>query len=123
MLHRLGGQHRGIHHCTCVRGLRGPVTPACARTGRYRGLVSLAGAAAAAAAAELEPRPTRREHAEALLLASCYLPPGFLSAPGQRVGMLAEAARTLEKLGDRRLLHDCQQMLLRLGGGTTVTSS
>ncbi|XP_058415507.1 sterol regulatory element-binding protein 1 isoform X3 [Diceros bicornis minor] len=75
------------------------------------------------AAAELEPRPTRREHAEALLLASCYLPPGFLSAPGQRVGMLAEAARTLEKLGDRRLLHDCQQMLLRLGGGTTVTSS
>ncbi|XP_006875605.1 PREDICTED: sterol regulatory element-binding protein 1 isoform X2 [Chrysochloris asiatica] len=75
------------------------------------------------AATDLEPRPTRREHAEALLLASCYLPPGFLSAPGQRVGMLAEAARTLEKLGDRRLLHDCQQMLLRLGGGTTVTSS
>ncbi|KAM6174209.1 LOW QUALITY PROTEIN: sterol regulatory element-binding protein 1 [Erethizon dorsatum] len=74
-------------------------------------------------AAELEPRPMRREHAEALLLASCYLPPGFLSAPGQRVGMLAEAARTLEKLGDRRLLHDCQQMLMRLGGGTTVTSS
>lgn len=37
--------------------------------------------------------------------------------------MLAEAARTLEKLGDRRLLHDCQQMLMRLGGGTTVTSS
>ncbi|XP_077019488.1 sterol regulatory element-binding protein 1 isoform X4 [Tamandua tetradactyla] len=77
----------------------------------------------AGAAAELEPRPTRRERAEALLLASCYLPPAFLSAPGQRVGMLAEAARTLEKLGDRRLLHDCQQMLLRLGGGTTVTSS
>ncbi|XP_064135464.1 sterol regulatory element-binding protein 1 isoform X7 [Loxodonta africana] len=75
------------------------------------------------AGADLEPRPTRREHAEALLLASCYLPPGFLSAPGQRVSMLAEAARTLEKLGDRRLLHDCQQMLLRLGGGTTVTSS
>ncbi|XP_012581650.1 PREDICTED: sterol regulatory element-binding protein 1 isoform X2 [Condylura cristata] len=72
---------------------------------------------------ELEPQPTRREHAEALLLASCYLPPGFLSAPGQRVGMLAEAARTLEKLGDHRLLQDCQQMLMRLGGGTTVTSS
>ncbi|XP_006901264.1 PREDICTED: sterol regulatory element-binding protein 1 [Elephantulus edwardii] len=72
--------------------------------------------------AELEPRPMRREHAQALLLASCYLPPGFLSAPGQHVGMLAEAARTLEKLGDRRLLHDCQQMLLSLGGGTTITS-
>ena len=79
--------------------------------------------AGTAAELEPEPRPTRREHAEALLLASCYLPPGFLSAPGQRVGMLAEAARTLEKLGDRRLLHDCQQMLMRLGGGTTVTSS
>lgn len=74
-------------------------------------------------AAELEPRPTWREHTEALLLASCYLPPAFLSAPGQRVSMLAEAARTVEKLGDHRLLLDCQQMLLRLGGGTTVTSS
>ncbi|XP_054427102.1 sterol regulatory element-binding protein 1 isoform X5 [Pteronotus mesoamericanus] len=73
--------------------------------------------------AEPEPRPTRREHAEALLLAACYLPPCFLSAPGQRVGMLAKAERMLEKLGDRRLLHDCQQMLLRLGGGTTVASS
>ncbi|XP_045840020.1 sterol regulatory element-binding protein 1 isoform X4 [Meles meles] len=88
-----------------------------------RSLRRRAGPCGKGAAAELEPRPTRREHAEALLLASCYLPPGFLSAPGQRVGMLAEAARTLEKLGDRRLLHDCQQMLLRLGGGTTVTSS
>lgn len=75
------------------------------------------------AGVELEPRPTGREHAEALLLASCYLPPCFLSAPGQRMGMLTEAERMLEKLGDRRLLHDCQQMLLRLGGGTTVTSS
>ncbi|XP_052050377.1 sterol regulatory element-binding protein 1 isoform X1 [Apodemus sylvaticus] len=74
-------------------------------------------------AAELEPRPTWREHTEALLLASCYLPPAFLSAPGQRMSMLAEAARTVEKLGDHRLLLDCQQMLLRLGGGTTVTSS
>ncbi|EHB10627.1 Sterol regulatory element-binding protein 1 [Heterocephalus glaber] len=88
-----------------------------------RSLRRRAGPGSKGGAAELEPRPTRREHAEALLLASCYLPPGFLSAPGQRVGMLAEAARTLEKLGDRRLLHDCQQMLMRLGGGTTVTSS
>uniref|UniRef100_A0A8D2AX43 Sterol regulatory element-binding protein 1 n=1 Tax=Sciurus vulgaris TaxID=55149 RepID=A0A8D2AX43_SCIVU len=88
-----------------------------------RSLRRRAGPGGKGAAADLEPRPTRREHAEALLLASCYLPPGFLSAPGQRVGMLTEAARTLEKLGDRRLLHDCQQMLMRLGGGTTVTSS
>ncbi|KAM5263626.1 sterol regulatory element-binding protein 1 isoform 3-T3 [Ctenodactylus gundi] len=88
-----------------------------------RSLRRRAGPGGKGGAMELEPRPTRREHAEALLLASCYLPPVFLSAPGQRVGMLAEAARTLEKLGDRRLLHDCQQMLMRLGGGTTVTSS
>ncbi|NWZ29841.1 SRBP1 protein, partial [Asarcornis scutulata] len=73
-------------------------------------------------AGEPESHPTPREHAEALLLASCYLPPSFLSAPGQRVGMLAEAARTLEKLGDRRTLHDCQQMIIKLGSGTTVTS-
>ncbi|NWQ81810.1 SRBP1 protein, partial [Columbina picui] len=69
-----------------------------------------------------ESHPTPREHAEALLLACCHLPPGFLSGPGQRVGMLAEAARTLEKLGDKRTLHDCQQMIIKLGSGTTVTS-
>ncbi|XP_068279991.1 sterol regulatory element-binding protein 1 isoform X6 [Nyctibius grandis] len=74
------------------------------------------------AAGEPESHPTLREHAEALLLACCYLPPSFLSGPGQRVGMLAEAARTLEKLGDRRTLHDCQQMIIKLGSGTTVTS-
>uniref|UniRef100_H3AZ68 Sterol regulatory element-binding protein 1 n=1 Tax=Latimeria chalumnae TaxID=7897 RepID=H3AZ68_LATCH len=72
---------------------------------------------------ELETHPGQREHAEALLLACRYLPPTFLSAPGQRVGMLAEAARTLEKLGDKRMLHDCQQMIMKLGSGTTVTSS
>ncbi|XP_029813683.1 sterol regulatory element-binding protein 1-like [Manacus vitellinus] len=63
-------------------------------------------------AGEPESHPTPREHAEALLLACCYLPPSFLAGPGQRVGMLAEAARTLEKLGDRRTLHDCQQMII-----------
>ncbi|XP_050835941.1 sterol regulatory element-binding protein 1 isoform X3 [Serinus canaria] len=73
-------------------------------------------------AGEPESHPTAREHAEALLLACCYLPPSFLAGPGQRVGMLAEAARTLDKLGDRRTLHDCQQMIIKLGSGTTVTS-
>ncbi|XP_077305637.1 sterol regulatory element-binding protein 1 isoform X4 [Lithobates pipiens] len=70
-----------------------------------------------------EAAPTTREHAEALLLACRYLPPTFLSAPGQRVGMLAEAARTLEKLGDKRTLQDCQQFILTLGSSTAVTSS
>ncbi|XP_053550308.1 sterol regulatory element-binding protein 1 isoform X2 [Bombina bombina] len=70
-----------------------------------------------------EMSPTAREHAEALLLACRYLPPSFLSAPGQRVGMLAEAVRTLEMLGDKRTLQDCQQFILTLGSGTTVTST
>uniref|UniRef100_A0A3B5LRY6 Sterol regulatory element-binding protein 1 n=1 Tax=Xiphophorus couchianus TaxID=32473 RepID=A0A3B5LRY6_9TELE len=72
---------------------------------------------------ECEARPGQREQAEAVMLACRYLPPSFLSAPGQRVGMLADAARTLEKLGDKRTLHDCQQMIIKLGSGTTVTSS
>ncbi|XP_061701242.1 sterol regulatory element-binding protein 1 [Syngnathoides biaculeatus] len=72
---------------------------------------------------ECETRPGRREQAEAVMLACRYLPPSFLSAPGQRAGMLADAARTLEKLGDKRTLHDCQQMIIKLGGGTTVTNS
>ncbi|KAG9264368.1 sterol regulatory element-binding protein 1 isoform X1 [Astyanax mexicanus] len=72
---------------------------------------------------ECETRPGQREQAEAVMLACWYLPPSFLSAPGQRVGMLADAARTLEKLGDKRTLHDCQQMIIKLGSGTTVTST
>ncbi|KAG7459447.1 hypothetical protein MATL_G00210630 [Megalops atlanticus] len=72
---------------------------------------------------ECEARPGQREQAEAVMLACRYLPPSFLSAPGQRVGMLADAARTLEKLGDKRSLHDCQQMIIKLGSGTTVTST
>ncbi|XP_067329251.1 sterol regulatory element-binding protein 1-like [Anolis sagrei] len=74
-------------------------------------------------ASEQDSRPTAREHAEALLLACSYLPPAFLLGPGQRVGMLAEAARSLEKLGDKRTLHECQQMIIRLSSGSTVTSS
>uniref|UniRef100_A0A8D0CHF6 Sterol regulatory element-binding protein 1 n=1 Tax=Scleropages formosus TaxID=113540 RepID=A0A8D0CHF6_SCLFO len=72
---------------------------------------------------ECETRPGQREQAEAVMLACRYLPPSFLSAPGQRVGMLADAARTLEKLGDKRTLQDCQQMIIKLGSGTTVTST
>ncbi|KAI1895999.1 hypothetical protein AGOR_G00090290 [Albula goreensis] len=72
---------------------------------------------------ESDVRPGQREQAEAAMLACRYLPASFLSAPGQRMGMLADAARTLEKLGDKRSLHDCQQMIIKLGSGTTVTST
>nr|XP_028561572.1 sterol regulatory element-binding protein 1 isoform X1 [Podarcis muralis] len=74
-------------------------------------------------ASDHESQPTSREQAEALLLACSYLPPAFLLGPSQRMGMLAEAARSLEKLGDKRTLHECQQMIIRLGSGSTVTSS
>ncbi|TRY98988.1 hypothetical protein DNTS_001249 [Danionella cerebrum] len=62
--------------------------------------------------------PGQREQAEAVLLACDFLPPSLLSAPG-----LLDAARTLERLGDQRTLLQCQQMIFRLGSGTTLTSS
>uniref|UniRef100_A0A8C5RLL8 Sterol regulatory element-binding protein 1 n=1 Tax=Laticauda laticaudata TaxID=8630 RepID=A0A8C5RLL8_LATLA len=74
-------------------------------------------------AGEQESRPTAREQAEALQLACSYLPPALLLGPGQRGGMLAEAARSLEKLGDKWTFHECQQMIVRLSSGSTVTSS
>ncbi|KAJ6655918.1 hypothetical protein lerEdw1_004503 [Lerista edwardsae] len=87
------------------------------RSLRRRGALTTKGAS------EPDGRPTSREQAEALLLACSYLPPAFLLGPGQRVGMLAEAARSLEKLGDKWTLHECQQMIIKLGSGSTVTSS
>ncbi|KAJ8363801.1 hypothetical protein SKAU_G00126320 [Synaphobranchus kaupii] len=68
-----------------------------------------------------EMRLGRREQAEADTLACRFLPPSFPSAPGQSVGVLAEAARTLEKLGDQSSLHECQQMIGKLGGSTALT--
>ncbi|EDO44513.1 predicted protein, partial [Nematostella vectensis] len=56
-----------------------------------------------------------RERATALLMACRHLPNPFLSAPGQRKGMLLEAASCLEKMGDKRTLKDCHQLLLQLG--------
>lgn len=72
---------------------------------------------------DLETLPGQRERATAILLACRHLPLSFLSSPGQRVVMLAEAARTLEKVGDRRSYHDCQQMMVKLSGGTAMAAS
>lgn len=55
-----------------------------------------------------------RERAAALVLACRHLPPPFLSAPGQRKGMLVEAASSLGTIGDKRALQDCQHLLLQL---------
>ncbi|KAL4658033.1 sterol regulatory element-binding protein 2 isoform X1 [Arapaima gigas] len=64
-----------------------------------------------------------RERAHAILLACRHLPLPLLTPPGQRAHLLAEARRALERVGDRRSVQDCQQILLRLGGGTTIAAS
>ncbi|XP_053952863.1 sterol regulatory element-binding protein 2 [Anastrepha ludens] len=52
-----------------------------------------------------------RERATAIYIACKYLPTALLCSPGERVGMLSEAAKTLEKLGDRRKLNDCYKLI------------
>ncbi|XP_061605121.1 sterol regulatory element-binding protein 2 [Phyllopteryx taeniolatus] len=64
-----------------------------------------------------------RERAHAILLACRHLPMPLLTPPGHRAHLLAEAKRTLERVGDRRSLQDCQLILLRLSGGATVVAS
>ncbi|MEE6502683.1 hypothetical protein FKM82_004600 [Ascaphus truei] len=72
---------------------------------------------------ELDSLPGQRERATAILLACRHLPLSFLSSPGQRAVMLAEAARTLEKMGNRRSYYDCQQMMVKLSSGTAMAAS
>ncbi|XP_072276315.1 sterol regulatory element-binding protein 2 [Pyxicephalus adspersus] len=72
---------------------------------------------------DMDSLPGQRERAAAILLACRHLPLSFLSSPGQRAIMLAEAARTLEKVGDRRSYLDCQQMIVKLSGGTAMAAS
>ena len=55
-----------------------------------------------------------REKAAALMMACQHLPQPFLSGPCQRKKMLVEAATSLEKIGDKRALQRCQQLLLQL---------
>ncbi|XP_012279749.1 sterol regulatory element-binding protein 2 [Orussus abietinus] len=56
-----------------------------------------------------------REHAVALCLACRHLPTLLLSSPGERAGMLAEAAKTLERIGDRKRLQECYELMRKLG--------
>ncbi|XP_027728510.1 sterol regulatory element-binding protein 2 isoform X1 [Vombatus ursinus] len=72
---------------------------------------------------EVDALPGQRERATAILLACRHLPLSFLSSPGQRAVLLAEAARTLEKVGDKRSCSDCQQMIVKLSGGTAIAAS
>jgi sterol regulatory element-binding transcription factor 1 len=55
-----------------------------------------------------------REHAAALCLACRYLPVLLLASPGERAGMLAEAAKTLERIGDKKRLQECYELIKQL---------
>ncbi|XP_055383101.1 sterol regulatory element-binding protein 1 [Condylostylus longicornis] len=61
-----------------------------------------------------------RERAAAMYVACKYLPSALLSSPGERAGMLSEAAKTLEKIGDKRRLKDCYQLMKSLGSGSVT---
>lgn len=61
-----------------------------------------------------------RERAAALYVACKYLPSPLLSLPGERMGMLVEAAKSLEKIGDKKRLKDCYLLMKSLGSGTVV---
>ena len=52
-----------------------------------------------------------REHAIALYMACKYLPPQLLASPGERKGMLIEASKLLEKIGDRKTLEACSKLM------------
>ncbi|XP_057662115.1 sterol regulatory element-binding protein 1 [Diorhabda carinulata] len=56
-----------------------------------------------------------RQHATALYMACKYLPGPLLSSPGERAGMLVEAVKTLEKIGDKKRLQDCYELMKTLG--------
>lgn len=64
-----------------------------------------------------------RERATAMYVACKYLPTPLLCLPGERAGMLAEAAKTLKKIGDRKKLKDCYQLMKSFGNTTTVTAN
>ena len=38
-----------------------------------------------------------------------------VASPGERAGMLAEAAKTLERVGDRKRLQECYKLMRQLG--------
>lgn len=52
-----------------------------------------------------------RERATAIYVACKYLPTPLLCLPGERAGMLAEAVKTLKKIGNQKKLHDCYQLM------------
>ncbi|CAG9766585.1 unnamed protein product [Ceutorhynchus assimilis] len=63
-----------------------------------------------------------RQHAAALYMACKHLPGQLLSSPGERAGMLVEAAKTLERIGDQKQLQDCYKLMRTLGTNAVITN-
>lgn len=63
-----------------------------------------------------------RERAAAIYVACKYLPTPLLCLPGERAGMLAEAVRTLKKIGNRRKLNDCYKLMQSFRTTTVPTN-
>ena len=59
-----------------------------------------------------------REHATALIMACRHLPSQLLSSPGERAGMLTEAAKTLEKIGDTKRMQECYTLMKNMSSNT-----
>ncbi|CAB3224915.1 unnamed protein product [Arctia plantaginis] len=55
------------------------------------------------------------ERAVALYMACAHLPAALLAAPGERAGMLAQAAATLAKIGHRSRLPHCYHLMKSIG--------
>lgn len=63
-----------------------------------------------------------RERAAAIYVACKYLPTPLLCLPGERAGMLAEAVRTLKKIGNRKKLNDCYKLMQSFRTTTVPTN-
>lgn len=63
-----------------------------------------------------------RERATAMYVACKYLPNPLLCLPGERAGLLAEAAKTLKKIGNRKKLNDCYQLMKSFRTTTVPTN-
>ncbi|XP_066150258.1 sterol regulatory element-binding protein 1 isoform X1 [Euwallacea fornicatus] len=63
-----------------------------------------------------------RQHATALYMACKHLPGQLLSTPGERAGMLVEAAKTLERIGDQKQLQDCYKLMKTFGTNAVITN-
>lgn len=63
-----------------------------------------------------------RERAAAMYVACKYLPTPLLCLPGERAGLLAEAAKTLKKIGNRKKLNDCYELMQSFRTTTVPTN-